>query len=1005
MDFLGPFGKAVEGVIDFVWKHGVRHVTYMVHYKKNVLELNDSVRNLGFEKERIDHQRNEAEKNLNNIEGKVNKWVQKVSEIETIAEVFENDAGHKRARSPNCFVFPYLWNRHKLGRQAKKLEMDVKTLIDDCPKLDEVSYRPKITTNDATLSNSGFIEFGSTKSTMEKVMRQLEDSTVRMIGLYGPGGVGKSTLVKEIARKAKDKMLFDVVVKVEITANPNLQKVQEEIAYVLGLKLEGEGENVRADCLRRRLKKEKGITLLILDDIWEKLDLNKLGIPLDDEEDDDDLRSDKKDPSGKDDNKDPRGKVLKREKVLGGYKGCKILLTSRDKKVLCDEMDIKSTFCVKELDESDALRLFQELAGIHDKMSDSKQEIVKKYCAGLPMAIVTVARALRNKSESVWESALEKLKKQELVGVQTSMDISVKMSYDHLENEEIKSIFLLCAQMGHQPLIEDLVKYCFGLGILEGVSSLWEARDRIKKSIQKLKDSGLLLDGSSNNHFNMHDMVRDAALSVAHKDHNIFALRNGKLDEWPELENCTSLSICNSDVIDGLPQVINCPQLKFFQIDTNDPSLEIPEGCFRRMRNLRVLILTGFHLSNLPYSIECLSKLRMLCLERCALHCNLSIVRKLKKLRIVSFSGSQLKNLPSELQLLDKLRLLDISACSELETIPPNLISSLTCLEELYIRKSLIKMLVEGETYKGEDSFLSELKNLHQLKGVDISIPCVSVLPNHLFSDKLEYYKIVIGDMEMFSDGELGMPNNYEAYYRVLALQLKDDTDIHSLEGIKLLFKTVQSLLVGKMDGVQKFVNELNIDGFPYLKHLSIINNNDIKYINSAELSNCVNVFPNLESLCLYDAENLEMICYGPVTVASFAKLKTIKVDMCYQLKNLYSFDTVEFSTSVERSEISECNSYMDKFLANLETIEVSECKSLKEILQIPLHYGRVEFLKLHTLTLQSLPSFTCFYTEVERCCWPHLIEPQTMDRGHKEITSEKDKQRNKMTPLFGEMV
>jgi len=200
-------------------------------------------------------------------------------------------------------------------------------------------------------------------------------------------------------------MLFDVVVKVEITANPNLQKVQEEIAYVLGLRLEGEGENVRADCLRRRLKKEKGTTLLILDDIWAKLDLNNLGIPLDDEEDDDDLRSDKKDPRGKDDNKDtsgkdgnkdPSGKVLKREKIISGYKGCKILLTSRDKKVLCDEMDIKSAFCVRELDENDALMLFQKLAGIHDKMSDSKQEIVKKYCAGLPMAIVTVARALRN---------------------------------------------------------------------------------------------------------------------------------------------------------------------------------------------------------------------------------------------------------------------------------------------------------------------------------------------------------------------------------------------------------------------------------------------------------------------------------------------------------------------------------------------------------------------------------------------------------------------------------
>ncbi|KAK7382048.1 hypothetical protein VNO80_00707 [Phaseolus coccineus] len=875
--------------------------------EQNALELDNSVKDLGFEKERIDHQCDEAAKNLNNIEGKVTEWVKKVSEIETIVEKFENDDGHQRALSLNCYVFPYFLNRHRLGRRAKKMEEDVKKLLHEFPKYDEVSYRQDVTSNEATLSNSGFIEFGSTKSIMEAVMTQLEDSTVRMIGLYGPGGVGKSILIKEIARKAKYKKLFDVVVIVEITANPNLQKVQEEIAYVLGLRLEGEG------------------------------------ISLDDD-DDDDLSNDNKDPNHQE------NKVLKKEKILNVHKGRKILLTSRDKNVLCVQMDVKSTFCVKELDDKDALMLFQKLAGIHNEMSASKQEIVKKYCAGLPMAIVTVARALRRKSESVWEATLEKLKKEELVGVQTSMDISVKMSYDHLENEEIKSIFLLCAQMGHQPLIMDLVKYCFGLGILEGVSSLWEARDRIKTSIQKLRDSGLLLDDSSINNFNRHDMVRDSALSIAYKDHNFFTLRNGKLDNWPGLEKCTSISICNSDIIDGLPQVINCPQLKLFQIDTTDPSLEIPESFFRRMKNLRVLILIGFRLSSLPYSIQCLLELRMLCLERCTLDCNLSILGKLKKLRILSFSGSQLKNLPIELQSLDKLRLLDISDCSALKIIPPYLISSLACLEELYIRETLMKMLVESEIDKGQNLFLSELKNLHQLKVVDLSVPCVSVFPNHLFFEKLNDYKILIGDIELFSVGEFRMPDKYETF-RVLALQLKDDTDIHSQESIKLLFKTIQ------------------------------------------------------KSLCLYNLGNLEMICYGPITVMSFAKLKTIKVKMCHRLRNLYSFYKVKFPTSAQTCEISECNFYMDKFLANLETIEVSECGSLKEILQISTHYGKVEFLKLHSLTLRLLPSFTYFYAKVEDSCWSHLIEPQTTNKSLIEITSEEDEQSEKTTPLFGDLV
>ncbi|KAG2380254.1 disease resistance protein [Vigna angularis] len=1001
MNWSTPFSKVVVEVLSFVWRHSVRHVTYIVRYKQSVHELKDSVKDLENEKDKIDHQSDEADKNLKNIEGKVTEWSRKVSEIKTTVEVFENDDGHKRARSLNCYVFPYLWNRHRLGRQATKMEMGVKKIIDESPKLDEISYRENVTSNDATLSNYGFEEFGSTKSTMEKVMRQLENSSVRMVGLYGEGGVGKSALIKEIARIARDKKLFNVVVKVEITANPNLQSIQEEIAYVFGLQLEGEGENVRADCLRRRLKKEKGNTLLILDDLWHKLDLNKLGIVSDDNDDNDDLSNDMRDLDDKFLKKDKNHtdlnqNVLKREKVIGGYKGCKILLTARQKRVLEVEMDVKSTFRVEPLDDNDALMFFQKLSGIHN-MSDSRKEIVKKYCAGLPMAIITVAKALRGKSELVWEAALGKLEKKELVGVQTYMDISVKMSYDHLENEEIKSIFLLCAQMGHQPLIMDLVKCCFGLGILEGVFSLWEARDKIKITIQKLKDSGLLLDGNSDIHFNMHDIVRDAALSIANKEKNVFTLRNGKLDEWPELKRCTSMSICNCDIIDELP-IVNCSRLKFFQIDTNNQSLTIPDKFFEGMKNLKVLILAGFHLKRFPPSIKSLLKLRMLCLERCTLEDNLSI-GELKKLRILSFSGSQLKSLPTELGYLDKLQLLDITDCSILEiNIPPNILSSLTHLEELYIRKSLIKMLVEGGQSHGQNSFLSQLKNLHQLKVVDLSIPCFSVLPNHLFYDKLKDYKIVVGDVEMFSVIGFKMLDKYETF-RVLALQLNHDTNIDSQEDINLLFKTAQSLLLGKVE-VVKVVNELNIDGFPDLKHLSIIDSNAIIYVNSMKLSNCINVFPNLESLCLYNLKNLEMIFYGPLTVASFAKLKSIKVNMCVRLVTLYSVYIVELPNSEEPCEIIECNSYLDKFCATLEIVEVSECEALKEILLIPMNCDKVKFLKLHTLTFQSLPSFTCFYTEVEESCWPHPTKPQAKNSG-----SEEDQKSFNPPPLFGEQV
>ncbi|RDX89010.1 putative disease resistance protein, partial [Mucuna pruriens] len=282
-------------VFDFLLDLGIKHVAYIVYYRQNVDELNGSVKDLGLEKEKIEHQVVEAEKNLHNIEGEVTEWLRKVGEVETKVDEFGNDEGHRKTRLSNG-LFPYLWHRHRLGRQAKKMvDEDVKKLIDELPKYDEVAYAENVTSIDTALSNAGYVEFGSRKSIMEDIMAQLEDSTVRMIGLHGPGGVGKSTLLKEIAKKAQVNKLFNLVVIVDITANPNPQKIQEEIAYVLQLRLEGEGEIVRADRLRRRLKKEKDNILVILDDLWDRLDLNKLGIPLDDDNDneDDDLSNDK----------------------------------------------------------------------------------------------------------------------------------------------------------------------------------------------------------------------------------------------------------------------------------------------------------------------------------------------------------------------------------------------------------------------------------------------------------------------------------------------------------------------------------------------------------------------------------------------------------------------------------------------------------------------------------------------------------------------------------------
>ncbi|MBA0635137.1 hypothetical protein Godav_005268 [Gossypium davidsonii] len=104
-------------------------------------------------------------------------------------------------------------------------------------------------------------------------MEALIDDSVSVIGVHAMGGIGKTTLVKEIARKVKGK-LFDSVVIATVTQAIDIGKIQNRIAELLGLKFEEQSTHVKALRLREILKKEERI-LVVLDDIWAKVDIEE----------------------------------------------------------------------------------------------------------------------------------------------------------------------------------------------------------------------------------------------------------------------------------------------------------------------------------------------------------------------------------------------------------------------------------------------------------------------------------------------------------------------------------------------------------------------------------------------------------------------------------------------------------------------------------------------------------------------------------------------------------
>ncbi|XP_042939612.1 disease resistance protein At4g27190-like [Carya illinoinensis] len=208
--------------------------------------------------------------------------------------------------------------------------------------------------------NEDYMTLGSRMSVMERILKALGDANINKIGVSGLAGVGKSTLMEEIHRQAKKERLFNEVALEKVTDNPNISRIQGEIAYMLNLQFNSnETEIRRANRLRTRLQKGNEI-LIILDDIWKTLDLNAIGIPS---------------------------------------KGCKLLLTSRDQRVLASHMGTEKNFELDILGEEEAWNLFEKMAGdsVKDDL-DLRNEAIKvaKACAGLPIALVTISRALKD---------------------------------------------------------------------------------------------------------------------------------------------------------------------------------------------------------------------------------------------------------------------------------------------------------------------------------------------------------------------------------------------------------------------------------------------------------------------------------------------------------------------------------------------------------------------------------------------------------------------------------
>ncbi|KAG2694933.1 hypothetical protein I3760_08G167000 [Carya illinoinensis] len=881
-----------------------RWLCYSFHFNSNIENLKNQEDKLQHARERVQHSVDAALSNGEEIYSDVNKWLKDVDRITELVTKRLREIEEASTRSSNTECLN-LKHRHQISREAKKMAGDIAELLKN-GNFNKVSYRTP--PSQGMVMNMDYMAMESRMTAVKGIMEALRNADIDKIGVWGMPGVGKSTLMKEIARQATEEKLFNDVVMIVVTNSPNVRRIQGAIAYKLGLNFDQEAdEEDRASHLQRRLSKDKKI-LVILDDIWKAFDFHKIGIPSE---------------------------------------GCKVVMTSRDRDVLISGMGTqKAIHELKILQKEESWNLFEKMAGDSFKDRPEMRGIATKIaekCAGLPIALVTVSKALRNKSLVIWQDALVRLTRptpEHDPKLCSPIYSCIQLSYEHLDGEEaVKSLFLLCAQQGYYISYRDLLRYGFGLGLFVNIYTLEEARNRLESLVSNLLDSCLLLESPHNSkEFYMHDLVRDVATIIASKNHNMFVMRDdGGQKAWPDvvdaLNRCEALSIHGGE-IHKHPNKMECPKLRFFHVNCKDSlNLKIPDIFFQGMDKLEVLSLRRMQLS----SLFPLTNLQTLCLDGCRLG-DIHWIGELKTLVILSLAHSDISNLPREIGSLTRLRLLDLSNCSKLRVIPPNVLSSLVNLEELYMRKTYVQWEVEGPSNEGKNASLAELKKLSHLITLEIHIRNGMKLPKDLFSKKLERYKIRIGDIMPWETF------NGATFSRTLKLKLNGSFQLDS--GIKMLLKRTEYLYLDESNRTESVLYELNREDFQQLKHLHIQNSGNIKHI--PKLRTPAIAFPILETFVLKHMISLEEICQGNLPFTSFKSLKVLNVENCKKLRFIFSSSIARGLSLLEELNITRCN--------NVGAIFMKEEEDGIEDQEDMMLFGR-----LQTLVLKDLPKLVGF--------------------------------------------
>ncbi|XP_020409661.1 TMV resistance protein N [Prunus persica] len=461
-----------------------------------------------------------------------------------------------------------------------------------------------------------------------QVMNELLDlgeSDVRMIGVWGTGGIGKTTIAKAVYNSIAHK--FE---SCSFLANVRERSTSHEGS--VGLQ-----ENLLSDIQRVKNLKvtnvDKGVTM-----IKEWLSRRKVLLVLDDVDDMEQLH-----------------KLVGARDWFGV--GSRIIITTRDKQLLTAH-EVNLIHEVKILDDDKALELFCwhafKTSGppLGDYVKLAERAI--RYAQGLPLALKVLGCCLCGGSIDKWEHALDGFKSKKIQDV-------LKISYDTLD-DIVKEVFLDIA--------------CFFKGKSRNyVIETLEACDLSPRYGIEVLIEKALISVEHGDYIRMHDLLEEMGKDIVEQESPTEAGGRSRLWFHEDVEHVLTNNTGKKKIV---AIMLNSPK--------KDYEIFLDVDCFSKMKNLKIFMNYNVCLSG---DIGCLpNMLRVLDWYRCPLQSFPPNFRP-KGLGLLNLPYSRIKQLGEGLKHLTKLTSLNLMGSEFLTEIPdlsgsPNLrYLNASCCESL----------------------------------------------------------------------------------------------------------------------------------------------------------------------------------------------------------------------------------------------------------------------------------------------------------------------------------